>query len=108
MKSENIHKSVNVNCNVVDDSVNNQKLKEPPSIYNESNDVEKESKKANTCTSKVWNYFSKIGLKYGKEKAKCNARGKKYVIGGTEIGTSTLLCHLKNVMLAQNIRMYKE
>jgi len=53
MESENIHESVNVNRNVVDDSINNQRIKEPPLINNESNDVEKESKKAKTCTSEV-------------------------------------------------------
>jgi len=95
MESENIHESVNVNCNVVDDSINNQKVKEPPSINNKSNDVEKESKKVETCTSKVWKYFLKIGVKDGKEKDKCNACGQEYVIGGTKIGTSTLLRHLK-------------
>ena len=34
-------------------------------------------------------------MKDGKEKAKCNACRQEYVIGGTKIGTSTFLHHLK-------------
>jgi len=100
IESETVHQSVNVNCDV-DDNINNEKANEPPSINNEENEVQKESKKAKTCRSEVGKYFSKVGLKDGKEKAKCNAFGQAYVVGGTKIGNSTLLRHLKkNAMLA--------
>jgi len=97
MESETINRSVNVNV-IVDDNIHNQNAnepQEPPSINNEDNEVQKGTKKAKTTTFKVWKYFSKVGVKDGKEKAKCNACGQEYVIGGTKIGTSTLLRHLK-------------
>jgi len=97
MEFETINQSVNVNVNV-DDNIHNQNAndpQEPPSINNEDSEVQKETKKAKTTTSEVWKYFSKVRVKDGKEKAKCNACGQEYVIGGTKIGTSTLLHHLK-------------
>jgi len=96
MESKTIHQSVNVNFNV-DANINNEKANEPKpfSVNNEDNEIQKENKKANTSTSEVWKYLTKVGVKDGKEKAKCNACGQEYVIGGTKIGTSTLLCHLK-------------
>jgi len=97
MESETINQSVNVNVNV-DDNIHNQNAnepQEPPSVNNEDSEVQKETKKAKTTTSEVWKYFSKVVVKDGKEKAKCNACGQEYVIGGTKIGTSTLLRHLK-------------
>ena len=30
----------------------------------------------------------------GKEKTECNACGQQYVIGGSKVGTSHLLCHV--------------
>jgi len=38
-------------------------------------------------------YFSKIGMKDSKEKTRCNAYKQEYIIDGSKIGTSTLLCH---------------
>jgi len=86
MRSYELYFNVNFN---VDGNINNEKANEPksPSINNEDNEVQKESKKAKTSTFEVWQYFSKVGVKDGKEKAKCNARGEKYVNGGTKIGT---------------------
>ena len=62
----------------IDGNINNEKASEPkpPSINNEDNEVQKESKKAKMSTSEVWKYFTKVGVKDGKEKAKCNAYGK--------------------------------
>ena len=99
MESETINRIVNVNVNV-DDNIHNQNAnepQEPPSVNNEYSEVQKETKKAKTTTSEVWNYFSKVGVKDGKEKAKCNACGQEYVIDGTKIGTSTLLRHFKKM-----------
>jgi len=89
MESETINRSVNVNVNV-DDNIHNQIAndpQEPPSVNNEDSEVQKETKKAKTTTSEVWNYFSKVGVKDGKEKAKCNACGQEYVIGLTRFLT---------------------
>jgi len=38
----------------------------------------------------VWDHFTKISIKEGKEKAKCNACDAEYVSGGSNIGTSEL------------------
>jgi len=51
-------------------------------IDNEGTNIDRESKRPRGTTSKVWNHFTKIGIKEGKEKAKCNACGAKYVSGG--------------------------
>ena len=62
---------------------------------NRSDNDEKESKKVKVCTSIAWKYFTKIGVVDGKEKAECNACGQQYVIGGSKVGTSHLLRHVK-------------
>ena len=36
-----------------------------------------------------------IGVVDGKEKVECNACGQQYVIGGSKVGTSHLLRHVK-------------
>ena len=52
-----------------------------------------DGKRTRANTSSVWKYFTKIGLEEdGKERAKCNSCGRKYVIGGNS-GTSHLTRH---------------
>lgn len=67
----------------------------PNAKENRSDNDEKESKKVKVCTSIAWKYFTKIGVVDGKEKAECNACGQQYVIGGSKVGTSHLLRHVK-------------
>ena len=71
----------------------------PKTIESSAAETDRASKKAKTCTSDVWKHFTKIGIKDGKEKAKCNGCGQEYVVGGTKIGTSTLLRHMKKCKL---------
>ena len=52
--------------------------------------IETKRKRARTCTSKVWNYFTKVGLVDGKEKCKCNACGQLYAYASSSNGTFTL------------------
>jgi len=64
-------------------------------LENKSDNDEKESKKVKVCTSIAWKSFTKIGVVDGKEHAECNACGQQYVIGGSKVGTSHLLRHVK-------------
>ncbi|KAJ1415435.1 Zinc finger, BED-type [Sesbania bispinosa] len=96
MESETILQSVN--C-IDDDPRICDEIVAPNPNEKESGDVEREGKRLKTFTSEVWKHFTKIGVKDGKEKAKCNTCGQKYVIGGSKIGTSTLLRHLKKCKL---------
>ena len=67
----------------------------PNAKENKSDNDEKESKKVKVCTSIAWKSFTKIGVVDGKEHAECNACGQQYVIGGSKVGTSHLLRHVK-------------
>ncbi|KAJ1390052.1 Zinc finger, BED-type [Sesbania bispinosa] len=100
MESETILQSVNCidDDPRVCDEIVAPKAKSNPT-EKETGDVEREGKRLKTFTSEVWKHFTKIGVKDGKEKAKCNACGQEYVIGGSKIGTSTLLRHLKKCKL---------
>jgi len=48
--------------------------------------------------------LQKNGIKDGKEKAKCNGCGAEYVVGGTKIGTSTMLCHLSKCLVLKKLK----
>jgi len=73
----------------------------PPSVEeidNEDKDCDRESKRTRVGTSKVWDHFTKNCIKDGKENAKCNGCGAKYVASGTKIGTS------KCCVICQSVR----
>nr|KYP33231.1 hypothetical protein KK1_045935 [Cajanus cajan] len=70
-------------------------LNEQLSPIIEDIDDSRPTKKPKTTTSKVWDNFTKLGVKDGKEKAKCNHCGNEYVCGGVKIGTSSMLRHLQ-------------
>jgi len=90
--------SETVNCSIDDDLL--EEAHDGLNILDDLNpdvsvsEPERLTKKSKTTTSHVWKYFTKIGVKDGKEKAKCNSCGNEYVIGGTKIQTSTLGRHL--------------
>lgn len=71
----------------VDDIIKNKIKKriEPPLVNNEDNDVKKRVRKLKLIYLK---YFSKIGVKDGKEKVRYNACGQENIIHGSKIGTS--------------------
>jgi len=73
-------------------------------IENEGKDFDRESKRPRGTTSKVLDHFTKIGVKDGKERAKCKACGAKYVTGGTKIGTSTMLGHLSKSVVLKKLK----
>jgi len=86
-----------MNSETVDDQRVNDNLNDslPPiveEIDDEGTNFGRESKRPKGTISKVWDRFTKIGIKEGKEKAKCN--DTEYVSGGSNIGTSTMLRHL--------------
>ena len=73
-------------------------------IENEDKDCDRESKRPRIGTSKVWDRFTKIGIKDGKEKAKWNGCGAEYVARGTKIGTSTMLCNLSKCLVLKKLK----
>ena len=76
-------------CDVNDDEI------EVEDVEKEYKFVEPDKKKTKSTTFDCWKFFTKIGVgKDGKEKAKCNACGKPYVIGGKKYETSYLNCHI--------------
>jgi len=84
-----------MNSETIDDQRVNDNLNDSLSptieeIDNEDTNFGRESKRPRGTTSKVWDHFTKIGIKEGKEKAKCNACDAEYVSGGSNIGTSEL------------------
>ena len=98
-----------MNSETVDDQCVHDNLNNflPPSveeIENEDKDCDRESKRPRVGTSKVWDHFTKIGIKDGKEKAKCNGCGAEYVVGGTKIGTSTILRHLSKCLVLKKLK----
>ena len=98
-----------MNSETIDDQCVNDNLKDslPPIIEendNEGTDFDRESKRPRGTTSKVWDHFTKNGIKDGKEKAKCNACGAEYVAGGTKVGTSSMLRHLSNCTVLKKIK----
>ena len=81
-----------MNSGIVDDQCVNDNLNDslPPTVEeneNEGMNFDRESKRPRGTTSKVWDHFTKIGIKDHKEKAKCNACGAEYISGGTKVRT---------------------
>ena len=98
-----------MNSKTIDDQCVNDNLSDslPPITEeneNEGNDFDRESKRPRGTTSKVWDHFTKIVIKNGKEKAKFNACGAEYVFGGTKVGTSSMLCHLSKCMVLKKLK----
>jgi len=98
-----------MNSETVDDQCVNDNLNDslPPTVEeidNEGTNFGRESKRPRETTSKVWDHFTKIGIKEGKEKAKCNACGSEYVYGGSNIGTSTMLRHLSKCTVLKKLK----
>jgi len=98
-----------MNSETVDDQCINDNLHDslPPSIEeieNEGKDFDRESKRPRGTTSKVWDHFTKICVKNGKERAKCKSCGVKYVTGGTKIGTLTMLHHLSKCVVLKKLK----
>jgi len=80
----------------------------PPSVEeigNKDKYCDRESKRPRVGTSKIWDHFTKKnGIKEGKEKAKYNWCGAKYVAYGTKIGTSTILRHLSKCPVLKKLK----
>ena len=90
-----------------DECIENEEPIENDPLEDGCDEHENTSKKVRICTSEVWKFFTKIGVKDYKEKAKCNVCRKEYVIGGSKIGTSTLIHHLKKgAVLLLKIKMW--
>ena len=63
MESETVNQSINCandELKILDDM--------PKTIESSAAETDRASKKAKTCTYDVWKYFTKIGIKDGKEK----------------------------------------
>ena len=71
--------SETINDQRVNDNLNDSLPPTTEEIDNEGTNFGRESKIPRGTTSKVWDHFTKNGIKEGKEKAKCNACGAKYV-----------------------------
>ncbi|XP_017423437.1 zinc finger BED domain-containing protein RICESLEEPER 2-like [Vigna angularis] len=101
---KNKTKSETVNDESVHDHLKDGSPPNIEDIENEDKDFDRESKRPRLSTSKVWDHFMKIGIKDGKEKAKCNACGTEYVAGGMKIGTSTMLRHLSKCSVLKKLK----
>ena len=85
--------TTSIDCDAEDDC---QILQNPTVVSNTDVDeiVQSQTKKAETLTSNVWNYFVKIGVsKDGKQKCKCRACRKEYSYA-SRLGTSHLSRHI--------------
>ena len=88
----------------VNDNLNDSLLSTIEEIDNEATNFGRESNRPRETTSKVWGHFTKIGIKEGKEKEKCNACGAEYVSGGSNIGISTMLRHLSKCTVLKKLK----
>ena len=92
-RKESINKLVSSSSMSIDENEDKSSHEEMQSQFVEPSGS---SKRPRSLRSKVWQFFTNIGVcDDGKTKATCNACGKKYVIGGKTHGTSKLKCHLK-------------
>ena len=104
MDSENIDHSKNIDDDELE-ILDAPKITPSQQEGTNNNFEKKSSKRARSISSQVWNCFTKIGVKNGKEKATYNGCGKEFVAGGAN-ETSHLSHHISSCKLLPKFLMW--